>query len=195
MSTLFDFLPPLLTGLGAALPPLAVLLPLWHILFWKDLRKTVRYGILCLYLSAVWALTGMPDVFSARYAPKVNLIPFAGMIAAPVPTILNVLLFLPLGVMLPLFWMRYRDGKNAVLAGLSLSLGVELSQLFSGITDIDDLIANTAGTFLGYLIACALLLRWPRLADTDGLPWERGVLLATVFCVMFFLAPLVRTLL
>ena len=194
MSTLSDFLPPLLSGLAAALPFLAVLLLLWHFLLWKDLRKTLRYGILCLYLCAVWAITGMPDVFSACFAPNVNLVPFAGMIAAPVPAILNVLLFMPLGVMLPLFWKRYRDGKNAVLAGLSLSLAVELSQLFSGSTDIDDLITNTAGTFLGYIIACALLLGIPRLAETDGLPWERGLLLATVFCVMFFLAPPVRML-
>ncbi len=194
MSALSDFLPQLLPGLAPALPPLILLLLLWHLLIWPDPRKTVRYGILCLYLSAVWAIAGMPDVFSAHYAPNVNLVPFTGMAAAPVPTLLNVLLFLPLGVMLPLFWRRCRDGKNTVLAGLGLSLAVELSQLFSGITDIDDLIANTAGTFLGYLIACALLLRWPRLAETDGLPWERGLLPATVFCVMFFLAPLVRTL-
>ena len=42
-------------------------------------------------------------------------------------------------------------GKHVVLLGLSLSLFIELSQLFlPRWTDIDDIILNTFGTFIGY---------------------------------------------
>lgn len=191
MSVLQSYLPVLADRAIPAVPLVLFFLLLWHFLFFRDWRKSVRYAVYCLFLCVLWIVTGPPDVFSACFAPKINLIPFAGMVRAPLETLCNVLLFVPLGLLLPLLWKRYRDGKNAVLCGLTLSLAVEISQLFSGITDIDDLIANTAGTFLGYLAACGLLLRHPKLAETDGSPWERGLLGATVIAVMFFLAPLV----
>ncbi len=192
MSTIAAFAPVLLRGLAAALPPLCASLLALHFLLFREWKKTARYAVFALYLAVVWIVTGPPDAFSAHYAPRVNLIPFVGMADAPLETLLNVLLFVPIGLMLPLLWRRFRDGRLAVLWGFTFSLAVEISQLFSGITDIDDLIANTLGTFLGYLIACALLLHWPALAKTDGTLWERGILFLSVLLVMFFLAPLLR---
>lgn len=194
MSSYLSFLPFLLVHLAAAALPLALALGILHLLLFRDGKKTARYALFSLYLCAVWTVVGPPDATNANFYPMVNLIPFVGMIAAPVPTLLNVLLFVPLGMMLPLFWRKFRDGRYTVLCGFLLSLAVELSQLFSGITDIDDLITNTLGTFLGYLIACGLLLCRPELAKTDGTLWERAVLFVLVFCVMFFLAPVLADL-
>ena len=189
-----NFLPPLLRTLASALPLLLAGLLLLHFLLFREWKKTARYALFALYLAVLWCVTGLPDVRSANFAPNVNLIPFVGMAQAPLETALNVLLFVPLGLMLPLLWKRFRDGRLAVLYGFTLSLAVEAAQLFSGNTDIDDLLTNTLGTFLGYLIACALLLRYPAVAKTNGTVWERGVLVVLVFLVMFFCAPLLRLL-
>jgi glycopeptide antibiotics resistance protein len=61
----------------------------------------------------------------------------------------NIVLFIPYGFLLPSLYEI--KGKHVVLLGLSLSLFIELSQLFlPRWTDIDDIILNTFGTFVGY---------------------------------------------
>lgn len=61
----------------------------------------------------------------------------------------NIVLFIPYGFLLPSLYEI--KGKHVVLFGLSLSLFIELSQLFlPRWTDIDDIILNTFGTFIGY---------------------------------------------
>lgn len=63
----------------------------------------------------------------------------------------NIVLFIPYGFLLPSLYKI--KGKYVVLLGLSLSLFIELFQLFlPRWTDIDDIILNTFGTFIGYLL-------------------------------------------
>lgn len=65
----------------------------------------------------------------------------------------NMLMFVPLGVLLPLMNRRhFRHFAYAFLAGLILSTGIETTQylLHLGECDIDDIIANTAGAVVGY---------------------------------------------
>jgi len=73
--------------------------------------------------------------------------------------VLNVIMFIPFGVLVPLLW-RSADSvrRLALLAALS-STGIELSQFLLGVTlgsrrtvDINDLIANTLGALIGLLI-------------------------------------------
>lgn len=65
----------------------------------------------------------------------------------------NVLGFLPFGLMLPLIAPKMDNVFLTVLSGFLLSLGVEVIQLITkvGCFDVDDLILNTLGAFLGYL--------------------------------------------
>ena len=73
--------------------------------------------------------------------------------------VLNVIMFVPLGVLLPLL----RPGADAVrrlaVSAFCASLAIESVQLVLGLTlgsrrtvDVNDLIANTAGALLGLLI-------------------------------------------
>lgn len=63
----------------------------------------------------------------------------------------NIVLFIPYGFLLPSLYKI--KGKYVVLLGLSLSLFIELFQLFlPRWTDIDDIILNTFGTFIGFLL-------------------------------------------
>ena len=81
---------------------------------------------------------------------NINLIPFSSQGA--VANILNIIMFTPLGFLLPLIWNNYRKVGKVLIVGLSMSLLIEICQLFNTrATDIDDLITNTAGTFIGYL--------------------------------------------
>lgn len=64
----------------------------------------------------------------------------------------NVLLYLPLGLLLPMVWRR-GSWWRVTGAGLALSLVTELLQPVVGRSfDVDDLITNTLGTMLGYLL-------------------------------------------
>ena len=66
--------------------------------------------------------------------------------------ILNILLFIPFGYLLPVHLPRLRWWQ-VILLGLAFSLTIELLQLITklGYADVDDLINNTLGAAIGFL--------------------------------------------
>ena len=64
----------------------------------------------------------------------------------------NLLLFIPLGVFLPMLWKKQRKFWWCLLTVMGLICTVEALQLFTtlGSMDVDDLILNTAGASLGF---------------------------------------------
>lgn len=66
--------------------------------------------------------------------------------------ILNILMFVPFGFLLPVFSEKFRKAWKAYIVGFMLTLSIECIQMFSGrgIFEIDDIIGNTAGTMVGY---------------------------------------------
>src|SRR5699024_8792628 len=87
------------------------------------------------------------------FEPRIVLIPFLDMISGPVDTMLNVVLFVPLGFFLPLLWKKWEHIGSVALTGFLFSLSIEIVQMFGrGATDINDLITNTVGACLGYWI-------------------------------------------
>lgn len=80
---------------------------------------------------------------------SINLIPFSS--EGAMTYILNIIMFMPLGFLLPLIWENFRNAKKVVLMGFLMSLAIEICQLFNiRTTDIDDLLMNTLGTLVGY---------------------------------------------
>ena len=77
----------------------------------------------------------------------------------------NVLLFIPLGVLIPLVWRR-RSFWNGILTAVAVSVSIEIVQYFSGAwgarrtADVNDIILNGVGAFLG--LTLVFLLRWLR---------------------------------
>lgn len=73
--------------------------------------------------------------------------------------LLNIALFVPLGVLLPLLWKPFRKWYAALGAGFGVSLLIELTQLFTGrgMCDVDDLFTNTLGAMLGWCAAMFVL--------------------------------------
>ena len=106
----------------------------------------------CLYLSGVLAVTGIGRPFGFR--PRFHFLPFVDMIKGPIDTALNVLLFLPLGVLLPLLYAEFENAKKTLLAACILSFSIECIQMFGlGITDVNDLLTNTVGAALGFALS------------------------------------------
>jgi len=72
----------------------------------------------------------------------------------------NVAAFVPLGVLAPMLAPRWRSWARVAVLGFAISLAVEASQLALSLAmgfpwrvfDVDDLIVNTAGAMLGYVL-------------------------------------------
>jgi glycopeptide antibiotics resistance protein len=126
-------------------------------------RRRVTITVLLLYAASVVALTVFPiRVRSAAYwadepwRTMIHLIP--GDVDGP-SFVLNVIMFIPLGVLLPLLWPRLDRVRRLAACAATASLAIELTQFALGMTlgsrrtvDVNDLIANTGGALLGLLI-------------------------------------------
>jgi len=77
----------------------------------------------------------------------------------------NVVGFIPLGLLLPLLF-NWKRGWQAVFGVFLISLSFELAQLLFalGVFDVDDLILNTLGGLIGYIIywICRSIVRHQR---------------------------------
>lgn len=175
---------------AAAVILIPVFLLLWKVKF-RDFRKTALYAVFAIYLSAVYFLVGMPTIQFHTFDLNLNLIPFIGMIADLKNEIRNVFLFIPLGLFLPLLWKKYRKWKNTLLFGFGMTLSIELLQLFTyRATDINDILTNTLGTLIGYLIFKVILKKVPAVVNTVRKN-DVFFIIFLVAAVMFFLQPYV----
>ncbi|MBP3684379.1 MAG: VanZ family protein [Oscillospiraceae bacterium] len=153
-------------------------------------KRTIHYFVFGLYLAAVYSFAGLPTLQFMRLELNLEWMPFMPMLADLKNTVLNVALFVPLGILLPFLWETYRTGKAAILFGFGMSLSIELLQIFTyRATDINDLIANTLGTVIGYGIYQLAIRLIPALGKHGTGKNEIAVVMAAVFLVMFFLQP------
>ncbi|MBJ7946927.1 MULTISPECIES: VanZ family protein [Bacillus cereus group] len=113
--------------------------------------------VFLFYLSLVYRVTQIATVWDiSRYetwirVSQINLTLFDT--AGSTTYLLNIVLFMPLGFLLPTIWSQFRKMKNTVCAGFFFSLAIELNQLLNNrITDIDDLFTNTLGAIVGYVL-------------------------------------------
>lgn len=141
--------------LSGCIPVFLAVAIYFAILYVVEKKQTKGHIILsfvfCFYLTGVLAATGI--AIKGSFAPRIVYIPFVEMIRGPIETFLNVILFIPLGFFLPFLYKKYNRLANIVLAGFLISLSIEFVQMFDiGTTDINDLIANTLGTCLGFSI-------------------------------------------
>ena len=114
--------------------------------------------LFALYLFGVFYVTGVGTLYDALRTPftnlaqRVNFIPFSREINQ-VGYILNIIMLVPFGFLLPMMAPKPRKFLQVLAAGLGLSLLIELSQLLcSRGTDVDDLIMNTLGAGCGYVL-------------------------------------------
>ena len=175
------------------IPAALILLPVFWLLnrtVFHNFRKCILYYVFACYLSVVYVLVGLPNVAYIRAEPNLNLIPFVGMLEDWKNGILNILLFVPLGVMLPLLWNSFRNTKKAILFGFTMSLAIELLQILTfRATDVNDLITNTLGAYIGYLASTAIQKKHS--PSTENNTFELVIVIAAVLLSMFFAYPFV----
>lgn len=170
----------------------AILIPAFWVLnrfCFRNSRRAVCYLALSLYLAAVDAVVGLPSLLYIRFDRNINLAPFAYMFSDYRNSLLNVLLFMPLGFFLPMLWKQFRSFLGTALFGLCFSLAIEILQLFTRrATDINDLITNTVGTILGWCLGRLVLRLFPSIRPS----WKTrdlAVVFGVSFAVMFLIQP------
>ena len=146
-------------------------------LLWRTVFVCYLTGLLCLTLaldiiSNIWffLLHFLPSGISIRlftfvFDFELHLLDFIDA-----EDVFNLLMFLPFGVLYPLF--RRKDGwGKTLLAGLVLVLGIELLQpIFGRAFDINDVVLDTLGTSLSatlFFLCRAIFKRTGRRLDAE----------------------------
>ncbi len=139
----------------------------------KLLSKASIYIIFIIYIILLLKTTVFRYDFFL-FGGSVNLYPFFGyfyLIEAKryfYTTYLfvgNIICFVPFGILVPLISKRNILFSKTLVLGFILSLAIETAQyiLGTGISEVDDLILNTIGVLLGYLIIYKLIYRRQKL--------------------------------
>ena len=188
-------------GIGMdCLSSMLILTPLELLILKLSGRKllSLHTFFLLLYLAAlagIYSVTGIPDVKDCRIDFTLNLIPMADILSSPMQYVLNVLMFLPVGFLLPLLFDEYQDWKYVLGFGCFLTVFIEVSQIFTfRTTDIDDLITNLLGAGIGYWLVHAaagkMKLRLPFGIENDYEEQHgQWVYLTVFFLQQFFIQP------
>ena len=120
--------------------------------------------IFLIYIGFVYNLTGMGTIWDIlfygdiKHTAEISLIPFDSFETEFasynfLTYLFNTFMMMPFGFMLALLWRNFRSLKKIAIAGAVFSLAIEISQLFNHrATTLDDIIMNTLGAIVGYLI-------------------------------------------
>lgn len=157
-----------LIGAGVTLP--GVLLFLYYTDRNRFKKKWFWAVLFVVYMNAMFCVVGIPSAQFVRWNPEINWIPFRDFSSENIVGMsLNILMFIPFGAFLPIYFGRFWKMSTTVLAGAFMSFSIEVLQLFTfRLTDIDDLIMNTLGTLLGYGIGAIIVHKQKeRLVDHD----------------------------
>lgn len=133
-------------------------------------RQTLFKILFIMYLIMLLYITLFAWNYGASLGPagpggrNYNIIPFRSIYRIgvfsptwvdPIRILLgNIIMFIPLGFFIPIIWKRKRSLIKVVFLGFFLSLCIELSQfLFTHrVANIDDVILNTLGTWIGVCV-------------------------------------------
>lgn len=157
--------------------------------------------LLSLVMVIIFSLTGVSPISGFNIDIRIDEIsftPFKGIIemlqgGLTLYTIINIIgniiMFMPMGFLLPLLFSNLDCLKKTVAIGFGTSLLIEFTQLFLiRATDIDDLILNTLGTMLGYLVFLAFKKLLPRLTEkfsTESIGKENKLMLWSCILVPY----------
>lgn len=135
----------------------------------NNIRNWIKYGVLIAYSGLMVYFLFFAELFgrtSAAVGYRYNLVPLKeikryiayynqlGAYAVGINIIGNIIAFVPLGILLPVFSRKRLRFVSVLLLTFMFSLVIELIQLVSkvGSFDVDDIILNTLGGIIGYLL-------------------------------------------
>lgn len=158
--------------------------------------QAVCVGLLFCWLILVFCLTSLSR--GSNFSGSLNIDFLSGYRSAwnhwsvsELQMILfNVLMFAPLGFLLPLVWKKAERAAVTLAASLGVTALIELIQLLlgTGIFELDDLFHNTLGSLFGYFCVMAILsairekaVRPGPVARALAIPCLIGLVLGAVF--------------
>ena len=160
--------------------------------------KNKHMFFLLLYLcvlTGIYSVTGIPDIKDCSFDFTLNLIPLVDVLSSPDQYLLNILMFLPVGFLLPLLWDEYQDFRHLMGFCCFLTVFIEVAQVFTfRTTGVDDLLTNLLGAALGYALIHLPAKRWnirlPLNIDNDYEEKHgQWVYLLVLFLQQFFVQP------
>lgn len=111
----------------------------------------VLYLYLCIDMAGIGTVWQIGTHKTIIRMDEINWNPFSS--DGVLTYLLNVIMFMPLGFLLPLLWKNKRQIAKIFGTSLLFSFLIEFCQLFNfRTTDIDDLMMNTLGGVLGFWI-------------------------------------------
>ena len=192
------------TGSIFGLIPLLPMAAFFHAIRLKmDNLKTLKPAIphmlasylFCFVLLSILTAIGIPGVNYLEFSPQTNFVPFIDIHTNSLQYMQNILLFIPFGFLLPLLWKRFEKIIPTIIFGALFSLSIEAIQIFCPrITDIDDLLMNTAGTIIGYFLFIITKRVFPKISvfsadDSNHWKGEPYLYFALAWLVMFLIEP------
>lgn len=163
--------------MGMAVGILITVTPLACLFAWGVLRLSqknslpsisywMRFSLAAYVFLVFFATLGMDILLlgPAAFRPGIHLVNFTPFIwlqetylmgwkAMVTQVLLNILMFVPLGFLLPLTFLRFQSLRKTLLLLSVSSLTIEFLQYFIGRSaDVDDLIMNSLGALGGWLI-------------------------------------------
>lgn len=168
----------------------------------KDIKKAIPHFVatyvFSFFIAAVLSTTGVPSLLYLRIAVNINVIPFRDISSNFVQYVENIILFIPIGFLLPVLWKRFERLSITIIAGALLSLLIEISQMLCyRATDVDDLIMNTLGALVGFCIYRGIKKVFPKIGiifndlNVAFLKWEAEIYIAFAWLAMFFIEPFI----
>ena len=92
--------------------------------------------------------------FRVNLIPLVNLFDYDNKRDLLLNVIGNAAMFIPSGIVLPVVYKGLNTHRKVISAGIGISLCIEILQLpfYDRVSDIDDLLLNSFGFVIGYLL-------------------------------------------
>jgi len=148
-----------------------------------DFKRVIVNILFGLSITGILFVTVFPGYYGIGVPRIANIVPFIGMynimfhsvdITVPIRNLgLNILLFVPFGFFLSLKKSSFQKKLMpiVILTGFLFSFFIEVVQFsipMGRSADIDDLILNTFGTFLGFLVWKLLNSKFPSILSYKG---------------------------
>lgn len=150
--------------------------------------------VFSLYVIGVYYFTGAGTIYDGLMyklelrQDQLNFIPFSKDIDI-VGYLLNILLFIPLGLITPIIWKSMNKLTNIIGVGFFFTMLIEISQLLNNrATDIDDILLNLLGAVVGF----GVFKVWDKLTKSkfkvnNSFTYELPIYILVIFVGRFFL--------
>lgn len=168
---------------------------------WQLRKKNVSKIPVILFSIYIFALIMVTFIanpssngITAPLYERINLTPIINIINAItfniqyayIQLVLNIILFIPLGLFLPIIFRHLRSCPKTVLIAGAVTLVIELCQWllpFSNrIFDLDDIVCNVIGALVGYSIWYLVTSIKYKAKNSHKFPWG-----AIIVCILFLL--------